>query len=219
MGERFGGDRENICCWRMLVFFGRLGLDLVLHKGVTQVTSPPREFVVGTLGGLVAVREARGVTCRPYMVRLLEAAVTPALSCSVLFGCRLGGMWRENATLTFTYSSLALPKNCGGLYLKRNLSRNMQNGAWWPHLCLVDAVASGGERVGSMLSVHGGLISGGLSDSVWSLRGGNEAGGGSGAEEGEGSGNPSEPQPPPSIAQPTHEEPIPNIESSSPQKT
>ncbi|GJW93064.1 hypothetical protein Tco_0172736 [Tanacetum coccineum] len=39
------------------------------------------------------------------------------------------------------------------------------------------------------------------------------------AEEGEGSGNPSEPQPPPSNTQPTHEEPIPNIESSSPQKT
>ncbi|GJU99072.1 hypothetical protein Tco_1328343 [Tanacetum coccineum] len=39
------------------------------------------------------------------------------------------------------------------------------------------------------------------------------------AEEGEGSGNPSEPQPPPSTAQPTNEEPIPNIESSSPQKT
>ncbi|GJR88536.1 retrovirus-related pol polyprotein from transposon TNT 1-94 [Tanacetum coccineum] len=39
------------------------------------------------------------------------------------------------------------------------------------------------------------------------------------AEEGEGSRNPSEPQPPPSTAQPTHEEPIPNIESSSPQKT
>ncbi|GJZ06041.1 hypothetical protein Tco_0539834 [Tanacetum coccineum] len=38
-------------------------------------------------------------------------------------------------------------------------------------------------------------------------------------EEGEGSGNPSEPQPPPSTAQPTHKEPIPNIESSSPQKT
>ncbi|GKA56568.1 putative ribonuclease H-like domain-containing protein [Tanacetum coccineum] len=38
------------------------------------------------------------------------------------------------------------------------------------------------------------------------------------AEEGEGSGNPSEPQPPPSTAQPTHEEPIPNIESSSPTK-
>ncbi|GJW18517.1 hypothetical protein Tco_0025953 [Tanacetum coccineum] len=39
------------------------------------------------------------------------------------------------------------------------------------------------------------------------------------AEEGEGSGHPSEPQPPPSTAQPTHEEPIPNIESSSHQKT
>ncbi|GJU54029.1 hypothetical protein Tco_1227743 [Tanacetum coccineum] len=39
------------------------------------------------------------------------------------------------------------------------------------------------------------------------------------AEEGEGSGNPSEPQPPPSTAQHTHEEPIPHIESSSPQKT
>ncbi|GKE53097.1 hypothetical protein Tco_1488253 [Tanacetum coccineum] len=39
------------------------------------------------------------------------------------------------------------------------------------------------------------------------------------AKEGEGSGNPSEPQLPPSTAQPTHEEPIPNIESSSPQKT
>ncbi|GJS80501.1 hypothetical protein Tco_0730382 [Tanacetum coccineum] len=39
------------------------------------------------------------------------------------------------------------------------------------------------------------------------------------AEEGGGSRNPSEPQPPPSTAQPTHEEPIPNIESSSPQKT
>ncbi|GKE53985.1 hypothetical protein Tco_1489141 [Tanacetum coccineum] len=39
------------------------------------------------------------------------------------------------------------------------------------------------------------------------------------AEEGEGSRNPSEPQPPSSTAQPTHEEPIPNIESSSPQKT
>ncbi|GJT81239.1 hypothetical protein Tco_1055581 [Tanacetum coccineum] len=39
------------------------------------------------------------------------------------------------------------------------------------------------------------------------------------AEEGEGLGNPSEPQPPPFTAQPTHEEPIPNIESSSPQKT
>ncbi|GJX40581.1 hypothetical protein Tco_0255571 [Tanacetum coccineum] len=35
-------------------------------------------------------------------------------------------------------------------------------------------------------------------------------------EEGEGSGNPSEPQPPPSTAHHTHEEPIPNIESSSP---
>ncbi|GJS93872.1 hypothetical protein Tco_0800840 [Tanacetum coccineum] len=39
------------------------------------------------------------------------------------------------------------------------------------------------------------------------------------AEEGEGSGNPSEPQPPPSTAQPTHEDPIPNIRSSSPQMT
>ncbi|GKA47846.1 hypothetical protein Tco_0740804 [Tanacetum coccineum] len=39
------------------------------------------------------------------------------------------------------------------------------------------------------------------------------------AEEGEGSGNPFEPQPSPSTAQHTHEEPIPNIESSSPQKT
>ncbi|GKB55098.1 hypothetical protein Tco_0905851 [Tanacetum coccineum] len=39
------------------------------------------------------------------------------------------------------------------------------------------------------------------------------------AEEGEGSGNPSEPQPPPSTAQPTHEYPIPNIRSSSPQMT
>ncbi|GKC40473.1 hypothetical protein Tco_1052857, partial [Tanacetum coccineum] len=38
-------------------------------------------------------------------------------------------------------------------------------------------------------------------------------------EEGEGLGNPSEPQPPPSTAQPTHKELIPNIESSSPQKT
>ncbi|GJZ84638.1 hypothetical protein Tco_0649977 [Tanacetum coccineum] len=36
---------------------------------------------------------------------------------------------------------------------------------------------------------------------------------------GEGSGHPSEPQPPPSTAQPTNEEPIPNIESSSHQKT
>ncbi|GJS38430.1 crossover junction endonuclease EME1B-like protein [Tanacetum coccineum] len=39
------------------------------------------------------------------------------------------------------------------------------------------------------------------------------------AKEGEGSGNPSEPQLPPSIAQPTDEEPILHIESSSPQKT
>ncbi|GKD57029.1 hypothetical protein Tco_1290416, partial [Tanacetum coccineum] len=39
------------------------------------------------------------------------------------------------------------------------------------------------------------------------------------AEESEGSGNPSEPQPPPSTAQLTHEEPIPNIKSSLPQKT
>ncbi|GJW04672.1 hypothetical protein Tco_1563528 [Tanacetum coccineum] len=39
------------------------------------------------------------------------------------------------------------------------------------------------------------------------------------AEKGEGSRNPSEPQPPPSTVQPTHEELIPNIESSSPQKT
>ncbi|GKC04820.1 hypothetical protein Tco_0996430 [Tanacetum coccineum] len=39
------------------------------------------------------------------------------------------------------------------------------------------------------------------------------------AEEGEGSGHPSEPQPPPSTAQPTHEEPIPNVVSSSLQKT
>ncbi|GJY86333.1 putative ribonuclease H-like domain-containing protein [Tanacetum coccineum] len=39
------------------------------------------------------------------------------------------------------------------------------------------------------------------------------------AEEGEGSGHPSEPQPPPSTAQPTNKEPIPNIESSSHQKT
>ncbi|GKC44204.1 hypothetical protein Tco_1061926 [Tanacetum coccineum] len=38
------------------------------------------------------------------------------------------------------------------------------------------------------------------------------------AEEDEGSGHPSEPQPPPSTAQPTNEEPIPNIESSSHQK-
>ncbi|GJU83189.1 hypothetical protein Tco_1285554 [Tanacetum coccineum] len=33
------------------------------------------------------------------------------------------------------------------------------------------------------------------------------------AEEGEGSGHPSEPQPPPFTAQPTHEEPIPNVTS------
>ncbi|GKD33188.1 hypothetical protein Tco_1248697 [Tanacetum coccineum] len=39
------------------------------------------------------------------------------------------------------------------------------------------------------------------------------------AEEGEGSGHPYEPQPPPSNAQPTYEEPIPNVESSSPQNT
>ncbi|GJY87786.1 hypothetical protein Tco_0502414 [Tanacetum coccineum] len=39
------------------------------------------------------------------------------------------------------------------------------------------------------------------------------------AKEGKGSGNSSEPQPPPSTTKPTHEEPIPNIESSSPQKT
>ncbi|GKE09778.1 hypothetical protein Tco_1413329 [Tanacetum coccineum] len=39
------------------------------------------------------------------------------------------------------------------------------------------------------------------------------------AEEGKGSGNPSKPQPLPSTTQPTHEEPIPHIESSSPQKT
>ncbi|GJZ62865.1 retrotransposon protein, putative, ty3-gypsy subclass [Tanacetum coccineum] len=38
-------------------------------------------------------------------------------------------------------------------------------------------------------------------------------------EEGEGSEHPSEPQPPPSTAQPTHEEPIPNVVSSSHQKT
>ncbi|GJW03432.1 hypothetical protein Tco_1562288 [Tanacetum coccineum] len=36
---------------------------------------------------------------------------------------------------------------------------------------------------------------------------------------GEGSGNPSKPQPPPSTTQPTHKESIPNIKSSSPQKT
>ncbi|GKB18427.1 hypothetical protein Tco_0852350 [Tanacetum coccineum] len=39
------------------------------------------------------------------------------------------------------------------------------------------------------------------------------------AEEGEGSGHPSEPQPPPSTAQPIHEEPILNVVSSSHQKT
>ncbi|GJV86496.1 hypothetical protein Tco_1530434 [Tanacetum coccineum] len=39
------------------------------------------------------------------------------------------------------------------------------------------------------------------------------------AEDGDGSGNPSKPQPPPSTGQPTHEEPIPIIESSSHQKT
>ncbi|GJS37250.1 hypothetical protein Tco_0535632 [Tanacetum coccineum] len=39
------------------------------------------------------------------------------------------------------------------------------------------------------------------------------------AEEGEGSGHPSEPQPPPSTAQPTNEEPILNVVSSSHQKT
>ncbi|GJW92669.1 hypothetical protein Tco_0170222 [Tanacetum coccineum] len=39
------------------------------------------------------------------------------------------------------------------------------------------------------------------------------------AEEGEGSGHPSKPQPPPSTAQPTHEEPIPNVVSSSHQMT
>ncbi|GJY88950.1 hypothetical protein Tco_0503578 [Tanacetum coccineum] len=38
-------------------------------------------------------------------------------------------------------------------------------------------------------------------------------------EEGEGSGHPSEPQPPPSTAQPTNEEPIPNVVSSSHQNT
>ncbi|GKC24320.1 hypothetical protein Tco_1026470 [Tanacetum coccineum] len=36
---------------------------------------------------------------------------------------------------------------------------------------------------------------------------------------GDGSGHPSEPQPPPSAAQPTNEEPIPNVVSSSHQKT
>ncbi|GKE34484.1 hypothetical protein Tco_1453806 [Tanacetum coccineum] len=39
------------------------------------------------------------------------------------------------------------------------------------------------------------------------------------AEEGKGSGHPSEPQPPPSTAQPIHEEPIYNVVSSSHQKT
>ncbi|GKB93874.1 hypothetical protein Tco_0980011 [Tanacetum coccineum] len=39
------------------------------------------------------------------------------------------------------------------------------------------------------------------------------------AEEGKGSGHPSEPQPPPSIAQPNNEEPIPNVVSLSHQKT
>ncbi|GJS44198.1 hypothetical protein Tco_0569241 [Tanacetum coccineum] len=39
------------------------------------------------------------------------------------------------------------------------------------------------------------------------------------AEEGEGSGHPSEPQPPPSTTQPTNEEPIPNVVSSSHKKT
>nr|GEU71191.1 hypothetical protein [Tanacetum cinerariifolium] len=39
------------------------------------------------------------------------------------------------------------------------------------------------------------------------------------AEEGEGSGHPSEPQPPPSTAQPTNEEPIPNVVSSLHQET
>ncbi|GJU62493.1 hypothetical protein Tco_1244328 [Tanacetum coccineum] len=39
------------------------------------------------------------------------------------------------------------------------------------------------------------------------------------AEEGEGSGHPSKTQPPPSTAQPTNEEPIPNVVSSSHQKT
>ncbi|GJV35929.1 hypothetical protein Tco_1408406 [Tanacetum coccineum] len=39
------------------------------------------------------------------------------------------------------------------------------------------------------------------------------------AEEGEGSGHPSEPQPPPSTTQPTNEEPIPSVVSSSHQKT
>ncbi|GJY34801.1 hypothetical protein Tco_0419270 [Tanacetum coccineum] len=39
------------------------------------------------------------------------------------------------------------------------------------------------------------------------------------AEDDEGSGHPSEPQPPPSTAQPIHEKPIPNVVSSSHQKT
>ncbi|GKF05348.1 hypothetical protein Tco_0036016 [Tanacetum coccineum] len=39
------------------------------------------------------------------------------------------------------------------------------------------------------------------------------------AEGGEGSGHPSEPQPPPSTAQPTNEESIPNVVSASHQKT
>ncbi|GJW93635.1 hypothetical protein Tco_0173307 [Tanacetum coccineum] len=39
------------------------------------------------------------------------------------------------------------------------------------------------------------------------------------AEEGKGSEHPSEPQPPPSTTQPTNEEPIPNVISSSHQKT
>ncbi|GJR56100.1 hypothetical protein Tco_1406621 [Tanacetum coccineum] len=39
------------------------------------------------------------------------------------------------------------------------------------------------------------------------------------AEKGEGSGHPSEPQPPSSTAEPTYEEPIPNVVSSSHQKT
>ncbi|GKC59430.1 hypothetical protein Tco_1087028 [Tanacetum coccineum] len=39
------------------------------------------------------------------------------------------------------------------------------------------------------------------------------------AEEGKGSGHPFEPQLPPSTAQPTHEEPVPNVVSSSHQKT
>nr|GEU33141.1 hypothetical protein [Tanacetum cinerariifolium] len=39
------------------------------------------------------------------------------------------------------------------------------------------------------------------------------------AEEGKGSGHPSKPQPPPSTAQPTNEEPILNVATSSHQKT